>query len=107
MLAFVAGCSTVWLAALVYRVFSSATASFAPVRIKLTDGSLTNDTLAPAGLSVERAPISSERKPKPNARSNSPREPKNDAWGLPPWKLSGHPRHRPRARVMSHGPRAA
>src|SRR5919107_3646108 len=103
-----AGCSTAGsVAPTSSGSFSPTIVSFAPVKTRLTKGALTNDTLAPDVKSVERAPISKERKPRPNAKSNSPRAPKKERSGLPTLDLSGHPRHRPTTRVTSSGPRAA
>src|ERR671911_1032793 len=106
-LACAAGCSAGGTVGPTSGAFSSEIASFAPVRTRLTKGALTNDTLAPDVKSVERAPISKERKPRPNAKSNSPRAPKKEASGLPTLNLSDQPRHRPTTRVTSSGPRAA
>src|ERR671910_1262052 len=106
-LACAAECSAGGTVAPTSGAFSSVVASFAPAKTKLTKGSLTNDTLAPAGWSVERAPISNERKPKPNAKSHSPRGPRKETSGIPARNLSDHPRHRLTTRVTSNGPRAA
>src|SRR5918997_6275950 len=98
-LTFAAGCSTATPAS------SLVIAALTPVTIKFTNGSLANDLPAPG----VPGPVSSERKPKQNAWSISPRglKKKETFPSVPSGELADHPRHRPKARDTSQGPRVA
>src|SRR3712207_5116090 len=78
--------------------------SLTPVTIRLTNGSLANDLLTPAGPE----PTSSESEPKPSVENHNPKDSKKEVFcGIPVGDTLSHPRHRPTACVRSQGPKTA
>jgi hypothetical protein len=63
--------------------------------------------LKTGSLATVVVPVSSESKPKPNARNQSPKAAGKKIPDASVANLSGHPRHRPMARVRIRGPRVA
>src|SRR5919202_1099729 len=89
--------------ALTYGSSSLVLTPLIPVRTRLTNGSLANDLLAPAGPE----PVNSESEPKPKAKSNRPMGPEKETPDVPAGGLPDHLCQRPMTRVASQGPRVA